>query len=166
MNKKISLTICLIYLTSFLSCSQSDKNPDDVVVLHNAVSEDTVKTEWEEPANYDLNEFDKSFIDYLCLNRYYNSNLVVSPASLRASLCLAAAGAKDNNVSELISAAVFSDIDEMNVWYRFFRHASDTYSAGFNIGDKSVIPYSVDNSVWSSKDLIGYFKDSYILKVQ
>ncbi|MCH5333993.1 MAG: hypothetical protein J1D89_08550 [Agathobacter sp.] len=111
-----------------------------------APEEDTI-----DPANFRLSEFDEALISYLCDNGYNSESFLISPASLRASLCLAAAGAQGNTRTELASAAGFSGMDAFNSWYSGLNR-----SAAFR----------VQNSVWTSEDLIGPFTASYEANVR
>ena len=105
--------------------------------------------------NYELNDFDKSLIDYFNSNGYYSSNFVISPVSVRASLCLVAAGAKGETHAELLRAAGFSSTEDMTLWATLYRDAISTPDG-----------LRAATSLWSSKELSEDFDDLFKGKVQ
>lgn len=171
MKKITLLTVCFVLLTAFVSCSRSENDPDpDGGSDRNAVSSETVSSEVTDKSdesealilNFELDEFDEALIEYLNSNGYYYSNFVISPASFRASVCLAAAGAEGNTRTEIVSAAGFSGIDELNLWHKRYQNAAARYS-----GDSdNDISFSMAASIWNNEDLIGDFTDSYRTRVQ
>lgn len=97
----------------------------------------------EVPMDYRLDAFDDEFIAYLCLNGYDASDFLISPSAFRATLCLAAAGARGNTRAELMQAAGFSGMDALQSWY-------------------SGLPDGVAASAWCNADTLGTFSDSYV----
>lgn len=144
MKKTILLFMCALMLSGAVSCAKNDKAPGEntgsVADSSEAYSENT------KAPDYRLDEFDEELISYLCLNGYDSSNFLVSPEAFRASLCLAAEGARGNTRTELLKASGFSGMDTLNTWYS-------------DLNDRIV------NSVWSSKDTLGSFTESYVSKI-
>ncbi|WP_081679441.1 serpin family protein [Butyrivibrio sp. XPD2002] len=100
-----------------------------------------------------LSEFDRGLIDFLEDEGYRNENYMVSPASLRAVIGLAVAGADSDTKSELLKAAGFSNEAEMNMWYNAMVNAPDTSADDF--------AFKMLNSAWHNSKLKGELSPDY-----
>lgn len=147
MKKIVALLVCIGMMTGSASCAKKDKGAsgNDNTGASSEASADTSEDP-DTPKDYRLGEFDEALISYLCLNGYDSSDILVSPASFRASLCLAAVGAQGNTRTELLKAAGFSGMDALNTWYS-------------TLGGQAV------NSVWSNEDMLGKFSDTYASRI-
>lgn len=139
MKKAAVLFMCALMLSGTVSCSKKDKED-------NGDATDPLEAAYLQNHDYRSDQFDDELIEYLCLNGYDSSNFIVSPEAFRASLCIAAEGARGNTRTELLKAAGFSGMDTMNSWY-------------------SDLNEPVVNSVWSNKDMLGSFNDSYVSNI-
>lgn len=165
MKRTLALILLLAILTTLASCKKTDSGFDkesSSEAVGSADADDTGAaanyTNVVESVEFELTDFDRELIGYLSSNGYYYSDLVVSPASFRASLCLAAAGAKGDTRAEILSAAGFSDMNDMELWYSNYRRA--VTSAPFSEdGETSAVGSFV--SVWSNEELLGEFTDIY-----
>lgn len=169
MRKKAPLILCVVCLILSVALilfavlrnpEREDGDPSAVDVSSGTGSPgETSETAWTGMQNDRLNAFDQAMVRYLCGNGYYSSNFAVSPVSFRASLCLAAAGAGGDTRAELLSAAGFSDMAELNLWYKLFQDASARYSTA------PAGSFYAAGSVWSNLDLLGAFSGSYRSRV-
>ena len=135
MKKAAVLFVCSLMLGGTVSCL--NKNKED-----NGDASDPLEAAYLQNHDYRTDQFDDELIEYLCLNGYDSSNFIVSPEAFRASLCIAAEGARGNTRTELLKAAGFSGMNALTSWY-------------------SDLNETVVNSVWSNKDTLGSFNDSY-----
>lgn len=149
--------LCAALLFIIIYFAASGEDPDNLNETNNTVSasdptDAVMPNDTEEPANYQLNDFDKALIDYLSLNGYDSTDFIISPAAFRSVICLSAAGARGNTRTELVSAAGFSGINALDTWYSSLK--------------KSETSFSVSNSIWNNKDMLGDFTKSYISNVK
>ena len=98
-------------------------------------------------------DFDEALISFLEDSGFKDKNYMVSPASLRAVLTLAVAGADSDTKSSLLAAMGFSDEEEMNTWYEKVAGISET-----PVGDMN---YKLLNSVWHNTDMPGSISENY-----
>ena len=144
--------LCAAVLLILAFCARTKEEPAEIdretpdTVSEAPKAEDTI-----DPEDFRMSTFDNAVITYLCDNGYESENFLISPVSLRAALCLAAAGAQGNTRTELVTAAGFSGMETFNGWY-----------SGLN---KSAA-YRVQNSVWTDMDLIGPFSATYEANVK
>lgn len=108
----------------------------------------------EEKVGFALSDFDKSLIDFIEDSGYKNENYMVSPASFRAVIGLAVAGADSDTKTELLKAAGFKDEAEFNQWYINMVNAPDT-------NDVNVI-FKILNSAWHNTRLKGALSPDYM----
>ena len=98
-------------------------------------------------------DFDGELIAYLEEAGFENENYMVSPASLRAVLVLAVAGADSDTKTALIKAMGFDNEEEMNQWYEKVMNSPDTTNMFLN--------YKMLNSAWHNTGLKGTISDDY-----
>ena len=137
MKRIAALLMCVILFTVLVSCNKHETEAD---------RQDSASIVPSSEVNYKLNGFDGALIAYLCLNGYNSSDFLISPAALRAALCLAASGAQGNTRAELVSAAGFSGMNAFDAWYLQLND-SDSFSAA--------------SSVWCDSSQLGEFSDSF-----
>ncbi len=121
-------------------------------------------------------DFDSSFVRFIEASGYENQNYIISPASFRAALVLAASGAGTDTRAELLAAMGFADIDEMNQWYasltaskdrfnQWLQDAVDEYEKNKAFFDDSANApdgaFRLANSVWRNKKSSGELSDAY-----
>ncbi|SDB58001.1 serpin family protein [Butyrivibrio sp. INlla16] len=97
--------------------------------------------------------FDEELISFLEKSGYSDKNYMVSPASFRAVLALAVAGADSDTKTSLIKAMGFVNEEEMNEWYNNVLFAPDTAS-GF-------ITFKMLNSAWHNTASKGSINETY-----
>ena len=153
MKRIAALVIAVIMLLSFTSCGRSGGAIGSIKGY---------LFDLTDPTGFQLNEFDDELITYLSLNGYDSSDYIISPTAFRASLCLAAAGAQANTRTELVAAAGFSSMDSFNAWYDGLKKSQKIFA--FKTSGKNA--FSVANSVWSSKELVGEFDSAYVSSVK
>lgn len=157
MRTKPILILCLFFLTALAACGQkhADPAPEESRSAETVPVPITQETEVipETALCCQLNAFDAALTEYLGANGYYYEDFVVSPAAFRASLCLAAMGAVGNTRTELVGAAGFSGMDEMELWYMSCLSAAAGYS-----GDA---PLYLADAVWNNSDLLGDFTERF-----
>ncbi len=100
-----------------------------------------------------MSEFDKSLIQFLESSGYDIENYMVSPASLRAVIAMAVAGAGSSTRKELLAAAGFEDEKQMNLWYKGLINAPDTSSG--------LLTFKLLNSVWHNRKMPGNISEKY-----
>lgn len=170
MRKAVLLLMCVFFLTAFASCKRTkeQKSHEDTSDSSNTPAteapadllEEEETVVFDQSLEYGLNEFDKSLIDYLCQNGYYDSDIVLSPAGCRAMLCLAATGAEGNTQTELVSAAGFSGTDEMKQWYDHYRNATALYLKDGDTNGATTPIYAVQ-SIWNDTAQMGNFTPAF-----
>ena len=143
-------------------------------------SQETPQT--EEPASVSIPEadvnddFTVSLIRFLEDSGYANQNYIISPASFRAALALAAAGADTDTKAELLSAMGFKDMEELNQWYASLSASEENFNKWLNnaasefeenreyMSDSAKAPdgaFSLENSVWRNTRASGELSDTY-----
>ncbi|WP_029320499.1 serpin family protein [Butyrivibrio sp. AE3004] len=100
-----------------------------------------------------MSEFDTSLVKFLEASGFEIENYMISPASFRAVIALAVAGADSETKAELLSAAGFGSEEEMNAWYKGLAGAPDTSGGG--------LTFKLLNSVWHNTRLKGTVSENY-----
>ncbi len=109
-----------------------------------------------------MSGFNGQLIDYLNKNGFGEENYMVSPASYRAALALAVAGADGETRDELIKAMGFNDMDEVNTWYNGVLEAVENFqNSKAPMGDFTIL-----NSIWNNTSNVGNFEEAYVKYVQ
>ena len=117
-RKIISLGTLLSVLTALLSgCGTVHTSSQDTM----QTTEQPAVQETKEPATVihtdGTDDFTASLIRFIEENGYKDKNYIISPASFRAALALAAAGADSNTKEELLSAMGFNNMEDLNRLY-------------------------------------------------
>lgn len=161
-RKAVFLMMCVFFSTVLVACKQTeeDHGQENAPISTEATTVPEETTDFDSSLEYGLNAFDESLINYLCMNGYYDSDFVISPAGCRAMLCLAAAGAEGNTRTELMGAAGFSGTDEMQQWYDHYRNAAVLY---FRDGGTNRItaPLYAMQSIWNDSAQTGDFTTTF-----
>ena len=122
-------------------------------------AQEETKTEKKGEDMQDISkDFDRELINFLEESGYKTENYMVSPASLRAVLTLAVAGADKDTKTALIKAMGFDDEEEMNDWYEKVATAPDT--------DNFLITYKLLGSAWHNTASKGTITDNYKKKIK
>ncbi len=139
---------------------EQDEDEIDMSKVAEAIEEiesvvETPSENSEEPvsSNFALSDFDQSLINFLENAGYKNENYMVSPASLRAVIGLAVAGADSSTKDELLKAAGFKDEADMISWYEGMSKPPVTKG-----GD---VTFKVLNSAWHNSNMKGSLLDDY-----
>lgn len=157
MKRTILLLALCFMLTAVVSCKKTDKSSKI-----NAPDESRTDLTAEElgdpePA-LEISRFDCELIEYLNSHGYYYKDLVISPAAFRASLCLGAIRAQNDTQKEMLTAAGFSDMNELEAWLAGYCQGADLMSAESRSG--------AFLSVWEDSKLMGDFTASYSTAIQ
>ena len=103
-------------------------------------------------------DFDNELISFLEESGYKTENYMVSPASLRAALALAVAGADSDTKTALLRSMGFEDENEMNEWYEKVRTAPDTSDGNTT--------FRLLDSAWHNTASKGTISDEYKKKIE
>ncbi len=122
-------------------------------------------------------QFDSALIAFLEDEGLADKNYMVSPTSFRAALALATAGADGETKAQLLRAAGFASMDEVNGWYgtlqervdafaEELRKAQEAFERNRNLyrGSESGPDraFRIANSVWHNADKPGTMSPAYI----
>ncbi len=121
--------------------------------------------------------FEDSLMAYLDSETdWAGRSYMVSPASLRAALCLAIEGAKGQTKAGLLKAAGFEDTAAMERWYGDLLDARleflDEYkrlkkeSKEYGDGSDPGMSFDIANAIWDNADKEGGFRKEYIKSVE
>ena len=102
--------------------------------------------------------FDEALFDYIRENGQEKENFMVSPVSLKAALCLAAAGAEGDTLDELLQAMRFDSEEEMEAWLEAVNAAVEEFSGWYSDKDHG---FAIANSIWNNSDRYGSFLEEY-----
>ena len=139
--------------------TEAADDSDEEVLEEEETAKGDSASEGEETNMQDISkDFDKELVSFLEEAGYKNENYMVSPASLRAVLTLAVAGADSDTKTSLIKAMGFEDEEEMNKWYEKVATAPEPMGA--------LITYKLLNSAWHNADFSGNFSDDYKGKIK
>ncbi|MBR3179013.1 MAG: hypothetical protein IKF49_05815 [Clostridia bacterium] len=180
MKKKLFSSVTLLSLfaallsgcgTAKTSSQESHQTSEPTAV------QETKKPDAVLPLNVDvMDDFTSSLVRFIEACGYENQNYIISPASFRAALALAAAGADSDTKEELLSAMGFSDMEEMNRWYSSITASEDRFNLWLKnaidafeenreyYGDSAKAPdgaFSLENSVWRNTKSSGELSEAY-----
>lgn len=115
-------------------------------------------------SDHKINAFYSDMAKYVTDNQKLGASFIISPTSLRASVCLAITGSGIGSATkdQLLKAAGFSSEEEAELWYNNLLRMIDRFDEITDENER----FSVANSVWSNSSLGASFKDSYINVVQ
>ena len=102
--------------------------------------------------------FDEALFDYIRENGQEKENFMVSPVSLKAALCLAAAGAEGDTLDELLQAMRFDSEEEMEAWFETVNAAVKEFAGWYSDKDHG---FAIANSIWNNTDQYGSFLEEY-----
>jgi serpin B len=100
-----------------------------------------------------------------------NGNYMVSPTSLKMAMLLAACGANNNTLTEMLNVMGYESLDDYLVWGQEMITFEDNASKYFE--DRKNSPwiedydaaFSIANGIWHNADMPGKFLDSYQARV-
>lgn len=117
-------------------------------------------------------EFDGNLIAYLH-NEHASENFMVSPASLKMALLLAAAGANGNTLDEMLEVVGYENLDDYIAWaasVNAFEDSANQYFADKKNNkwtDKNYnAEFAIANGIWHNTDQPGVFLDSYKARIE
>lgn len=179
MKKCLSLFISLLIFTCLFSgCAGGETSAEtpEKTSLPISPSAQPVTEERELPV-LEHNEFSSALIEFLEKSGYENTNFLLSPASFRAALLLAACGAETETQNQLLSAMGFSGIEEADAWYAGLLSSADLFEKELAVQKEDYEKYreyyeedakepdgafQLANSVWRNTKAAGSLKQSYL----
>ena len=170
LSKIVALALILVMSVGLAACGQTQTpsspisvEPEGTVSVEDDVPPEVEPQEPDEDVSYDFgdqtfNEALVSFVDELGMS---NKNYMISPVSYRAALCLALAGAEGDTLEELLHACQFDSVEEAESWYKGLVQKEKDFAKACeeNEWDAS---FSIVNSVWNNKTMMGDFAKAYL----
>ena len=105
-----------------------------------------------------LKSFDQAMFEYIKENGNEKENFMISPVSLKAALCLAAAGAEGETLEELLQTMRFGSEKEMEAWFEEVNAAVEVFADTYPDEEHG---FAIANSIWNNTDRYGSFLEEY-----
>lgn len=125
----------------------------------------------EDVGGVGFNQFETDFITYL--NQEHGSeNYMTSTTSLKMALALAAAGANDNTLDEMLNVVGYETLEEYLAWAESmlqFEQDADLFFASMENASWTEGydgEFSIANGMWHNSDQAGEFLESYLNRVK
>ncbi len=180
MIRTITKRVVLFLLAGFLcSCGEmpnqepvSSPEPSAPAVIQKEDSE----MENNLPVLDETLAFDDALAAFIEQSGFENKNYMISPASFRAALLLAAAGAETGTKQQLLRVMDFKDMDEANAWYDTLMESAELFENLLNQEKESVRKFredygeeanepdgafQIENSVWRNTRAQGELREDY-----
>ncbi len=139
-------------------------------------NEPVKQTEVKRKMDMGFGQFETDLVNFIDAAGFRQQNYMLSPASFKAALALAVSGAEGETKEQLLKAAGFDSVEDLNAWYgslngsiQRFAQQLDAEKQDFERNKEYMGPdakgpdgaFEIANSVWHNTDKPGKMKASY-----